>query len=305
MNDSGVPTDWPSALQDIQIQPVSYVDSIVLHLPRLMGSEVFEELGTTLENPRKQIVHKQIARPNGSFFLKMSIHQPNLATLNFLNDTRKSYRIMQVHIALDLVTATASGAIGLHRYMQTRLIKSGRPAKLSYWHVDYGFAQEPSSIYLGGRVRRGVELILYSDRKSKAIKVSPCLHIEWRLMGAEHLRKMSLSSAQQIINLDHRDFWNERLRLWKPPSFAKLLEVRSKQLAKYPVPFANEATSAKTAMQMLRAAGEHHDGEVVTSDLLHMLHHNRHFSKQPANRLFTPQNHDWMLPSRSNALWKS
>ena len=40
-----------------------------------------------------------------------------------------------------------------------------------------------------------------------------CLHLEWRLNGAQSLQRAGLGTVEQLLEIDHHRFWKERLLL--------------------------------------------------------------------------------------------
>jgi hypothetical protein len=61
--------------------------------------------------------------------------------------------------------------------------------------------------------RVGNEFACYADKRSR-ITGEPCLHSEWRITGASNLRRVGVSSVQDLLTWDHRSFWQQRLLLY-------------------------------------------------------------------------------------------
>jgi hypothetical protein len=55
-------------------------------------------------------------------------------------------------------------------------------------------------------------LASYPDRPSK-INGKPCLRIEMRITGIQALQRAGITCIQDLINLDHKTFWQQRLRM--------------------------------------------------------------------------------------------
>jgi hypothetical protein len=60
---------------------------------------------------------------------------------------------------------------------------------------------------------RANNLTVYSDRRSKITDEPFCVHLEWRLNRVRALRRAGIRSLNDLLRLDHRAFWSERLLL--------------------------------------------------------------------------------------------
>lgn len=89
-----------------------------------------------------------------------------------------------------------------------------------------------------GRRNRGTArcpnvLAIYADKPSKLNCVvrplkeaRPCLHIEWRASGSATLESMGVVSLDDLVQFDHRAFWDKHLRMYllpKPTALGRLL----------------------------------------------------------------------------------
>ena len=280
-------------------RPVSYVDSICLWLPRLMAKSSFRPLRLALFESqggrKRRLVLRRQKRRDGSWFFRLYIHQPTPAALEVLAATLTPFRIVEVHVALDLASSTFADAAETQAYVVQRLLKSARPSQpLTYLK---------GTVYYGRGTRRGVEVAIYSDRVSKALPETPCAHVEWRLMGAKALRDADLDSPIKIFNMRHGDFWTSRLQLWRPIDAADLLRIRQRQLRKYPEPRWTEERTPSLVRTVARwATGP--DGRISVHDLIWVLGQ-IDFYRQPPKRLLRQEAHDWMIPGQENSLWYS
>jgi hypothetical protein len=55
----------------------------------------------------------------------------------------------------------------------------------------------------------------YHDLPSKVTGEVHCLHIEWRMFGARSLARAGIASVADLLALDHRQFWRQRLHLYE------------------------------------------------------------------------------------------
>ena len=57
-------------------------------------------------------------------------------------------------------------------------------------------------------------LVVYADLPCRRVtEETPCVHLEWRLNGSRALQRAGLGTVGQLLQLDHRQFWQERLLL--------------------------------------------------------------------------------------------
>ena len=280
----------------------SFIDTIVLRMPRLMRREDFAELEKSLQNSAKQVILDKWKRADGHFVLGLQIHQPSREALEVLQNVKTPFRITQVHIALDLITRTKSDASVLQRYVEARFIKNGRPSRLTYWPMARGTDIETESVYFDRGIKRGSEVVLYSDNASKPFKECPCLHVEWRLRGRALLRMSGLDQPQNLLDLRHTEFWDKRLRLWSSPSRSMLIQARTKQLRRLATSNANRCSVEMDVDKVIRASSSSRMA-IVNSDLLHLLNSSKNIAGQRPKRLFSAERHDWMLPPQENAMW--
>ena len=55
-------------------------------------------------------------------------------------------------------------------------------------------------------------LVVYSDLPCRRVtEETACVHLEWRLNGARALQRAGLGTIGQLLQLDHRAFWQKRL----------------------------------------------------------------------------------------------
>lgn len=202
-------------------------------------------------------------------------------------------RLLEVHVALDLIVTSTQEAKSLQQYVERRLLPSGRSKK--------DVVMIGGTTYYNRLTRKGVEVAIYSDRASKVTQ-SPCVHIEWRTIGAQPLRRAGLYTVPELLSVDHRQFWRDRIALWLPPSVETLHAARKKLLAKEGTADASHAL--REAQLVHHRAQAAHGGVVANNMYVHLMKSER-FHKRPL-RLFKEEPSDWMLPASSeNALWTS
>jgi hypothetical protein len=56
--------------------------------------------------------------------------------------------------------------------------------------------------------------VLYQDKFSRVTGELNCVHLEWRLNGLKAVRNAGIESGQDLLEFNHRTFWQKRLRLY-------------------------------------------------------------------------------------------
>lgn len=306
---------------------VPYVDSVFLRMPSRMEKERFADLKRNLEHAqgtgrRRGTVRLDVIEGGKSgrkwFFLVLSVHQPTRRAIELLaEDGRGTF--YGLHIALDLAVATAWDAVYLQEYLVHHLHKNKTPANPSHrngsvTHIGQGMADYvdgQNGEIVKGLVRRGSSIVVYSDKLSKVI-LAPCVHVEYRMAGKRHLEREEFYGLGDILDLDHIQFWEDRLLLLKPPTTATMVEATAEAMGRQAVRAGGPARDWETRLReaekaLGRAFGPHSiDYRKANGvDIAHVLQKTKLTGEKTTPfRLFTDMSADWMLPtSRGNAFW--
>ncbi len=107
-------------------------------------------------------------------------------------------------------------------------------AKMKYQRQSV--VRDKTTWYFGrrtdGEKRSPQVLAVYADKPSKlnnarpSADLLPCVHIEWRATGNPVLASLGIISLGDLIQFDHRRFWNVHIRLYelpKPTALGRLL----------------------------------------------------------------------------------
>ncbi len=54
-------------------------------------------------------------------------------------------------------------------------------------------------------------IVMYREPFSRATGEADCLHLEWRLNGLDAVRGAGIKRPQELLNFNHRAFWEPRL----------------------------------------------------------------------------------------------
>lgn len=274
---------------------VSFIDTIVLSMPKLMPLEHFRELRVALVNELRPQGRRFVLKTHrygaDGFLVNLHVHQPTMGALKLLASCGLIGRVTQVHVALDVTVDRAQDAEVLRRYLEARLCISDRPKRQS---TEYGGV----TTYFNRPIKAGIEVAIYSDRLSK-VSYEPCCHVEWRLKGAAVLRRFGLSSPTDIVALCPQAFWSDVLRLSRPPQKEQLVAARTKELRNQHRP---EHTARRDVAMVLRAVTGP-TGLASAHNLRCLLREHPWLFGRRAYRLFVDESVRWLLPSNTHMPW--
>jgi hypothetical protein len=309
------------SLEPEVVDRLSYIDSVAVWRSELPTPEQYSELIDCLDcGPTSRRVRpEQVERPDwvGGFHLKYWVHQPTRAALDFLQLLAPE-DLCAVHIALDLRVADADSAATLRAHIERRLIKNLTPARLSHSEEETRYIGSTSNHWTNPLTeesgisisRRGSGIALYSNKPSKVEPAVPCVHVEYRVEGTEEVRRQLLS-WDDLRALDHCEFWDERLRLLRPPPFEHLVRAAAERIFRFQkntsgLPRASRKDRLEMAEESLLelfAVHAVHYETAPASDILYVLQQPERMVKQPA-KYFASERHDWLLPTTcENAFW--
>jgi transposase-like protein len=275
----------------------SYIDTVAVRLPRLLEKKDFRKLRLTMfgaqgTRKRRIVLKKTFLPPEvGGWYWTMYVHQPTQAALGILEEAH--LQLTRVDIALDMFVGSADDAAEARDYVLHRIQRTARPVELSR-------IVEGQTAYVGQTTRRTAVLVIYADNRSK-VNGQRCVHIELRLFHAHARRGLGLASIRAVMDLDHRVFWNQALRLRKPPSLDEIARARRELLRRLARPV-REDQIERILRRLQRLCSDGGEGLIRSSDLLFLLREGRHVGRNPG-RLFSAESHAWMLPEPGNALW--
>lgn len=292
------------------VRAVSYVDTVVVQMIRKVMPDDFRRALVRSTRPfGGRYVRKIIPTANGFFILKIWIHQPTAASLELLADFEATgwLKLLEVHVALDLIASSHEGAEILRHHIEGRLLPSVRAKyERQLRNTDKKVCAVSSvgdTTYYFKDIGAGTEIAIYSDRFSKTAYGAPCCHVEFRLRGAGKLRAADLSGLQSVISLNHRKFWDSQLSLWRHPTVEAIARASNGTARSRTPESLGSAQNKRDARRMIRLA-THTDRGFLNGYLLYLELRNeaRKYNERPL-RLFQNVNHDWALPPPQNGLW--
>jgi hypothetical protein len=145
----------------------------------------------------------QPARFNPSFRQQLQLYQPRPDALQILTG-RTDVHLNYVEVALDWIFDEEFDRDPAFAFLDRYHIKK--------YHRDQGIRWKEGTRYTGPR-RAPTVLAAYADRECKLTGEVNCLHAEWRMHSHAALKRAGISTVTDLINLDYREFWRQRLLL--------------------------------------------------------------------------------------------
>ncbi len=277
----------------------SYIDSIVLIQHKKIDEARFEILQRTFGPGRgilgRDIVPEEVPSPTGYVIHTLALHRPTLATVHFLNELLlHGQTIKAVHVALDVLVETPQLAIEWQDFLEGHLITNPKaPREVTIYDTV---------TYYNALLAAGERFALYSDEPARLREGLMCCHLEVRVIGPKALNAAELSSPDALRQMNHRRFWNERLKLLRPPTFFQIARASNKAGSSRQATAIGDEANQRRAWDLIRAS-QNARGKVVAQNLLAKMREARGLYSTRPLRLFGQQRHHWLLPSRHNVQW--
>lgn len=240
----------------------------------------------------------------GCTMYRMWLHQPRRAAIEALSG-HVCY-ITKVQVNLDLLTRSRQDAQHLHSIITRHLRTNSKATELS---VQY----ENTTYFNFGRTHGPRKnLLAYSDRHSKIAPEWSCTHVELRIAGSKLLDASGIRYQDGLLNLDHRAFWEENIKLVDIPSaeemgitwcrhFEKTRNGKSRRF-----PYGTRANSIRRIGHSFeRMAAIDDSGYLRAHDLEHTLSSYNVFDGKVPSHLFRSVRVESMLPGSENGLWRT
>jgi hypothetical protein len=192
-----------------------YFDKIQFWVRKPLDKKVIEWL-------RKQsgkgglFVANQSARFNARFRQRIELRQSSQRALRWLAQ-HNDVLINRAEIALDL-GFTSRGYMEeawdfLHQHLVRRWHGKNQEIRVFRSTQRGDDAGTGQSRYDASR-RAPNQLVFYAEDHTRVTGELNCLHLEWRLNGLKAVRAVGIESGQDLLEFDHRAFWQKRLLLY-------------------------------------------------------------------------------------------
>jgi hypothetical protein len=142
------------------------------------------------------------ARFDRSYKQRLNLWQPTRASLELLGG-RDDVHVNKVEVALDWVFEEEDALEFAYGFADQYLVKK-------YHRREHGINYFKETRYTGPpRVR--TKIVLYPDKPSRITGEVHCLHFDFRMLNRDAVRRCGLTSVADLIQLDHHQFWQQRL----------------------------------------------------------------------------------------------
>lgn len=189
------------AAHGIQPSDISaYVDCVHAWLPRRLSARELAWLAQHCE-VRVPKWRKRWDRVGHQQYIDLK--QPTDAALHYLHSIG-NVLVNYVEFALDWTFNYEDERDAAWSFTDRHIVKR--------WHREsQGIRYVKGTRYTAGR-HGNSNLVGYADKPSRITGELYCLHIEYR-MRLRALRRIGISSAKDLLNYDHHQFWTQRLLL--------------------------------------------------------------------------------------------
>jgi hypothetical protein len=143
------------------------------------------------------------------FRQRIELKQPKPEALKWL--AGQSAMINRVEVALDYAFPTAAHQEAAYSFLHRHLVRRWHRRRQRI-HIEHG-KKGTQTRYDGPRyAANGV--VFYPQPRSRITGASDIVHLEWRLNRLMAVRAAGIRSGRDLLNFDHRAFWQKRLLLF-------------------------------------------------------------------------------------------
>jgi hypothetical protein len=178
----------------------SYVDGLQLWLKEPLPRIQLEWVAARCDSID---VRRQSKRWDPAYQMRLQMRRPRREALQWLA-TLTGVLMNYAEIGLDWTFTTEEERDAAHEFVINHHIKR--------WHGDQRVTFHKGTRYTANR-RVPNKLVSYADRPSRMTGEIHCVHVEWRLNGARTLRRAGIGKVSELLDLDHHQFWKNRLLL--------------------------------------------------------------------------------------------
>jgi hypothetical protein len=181
-----------------------YLDKVDLWLRQPISDSEFRRLKALCGHVHGTYHTNKLFYPDYHF--RLSITRPPQEALALLGKLQ-SPRLSVVEVALDLTFKVDNERELAREAIDKYFVKRNHRSRDRY--VE-------GTRYSGERWDSKIVVAIYDDRPSKFTGEINCVHIEWRMYGAEVLRRAGLETPNDLSDLNFHEFWKNRLLFFVP-----------------------------------------------------------------------------------------
>lgn len=160
------------------------------------------------------------ARFDARYRQRVEFRQPSIKALRWLTQ-RSDALINRAEITIDLVFNNWAERDDTWEFLHQHLVRRwhGRKQEIRAYRrraQNHPLSDEGGvgdTRYDAGRGAPNV-VVFYREEHSRVTGELCCLHLEWRLNGSRAVRAAGIESGRDLLEFDHRQFWQKRLLLF-------------------------------------------------------------------------------------------
>jgi hypothetical protein len=185
----------------------SYVDKVQVWLETSLLPMKFHSLASHCRGGLHDVTHHHRKKwdRSGNYRQCLHLYQPTHKALQFLT-TVHGARFNHLELALDWTFASKQDRDAAHAFVCKHHVKRWHGKQKLNFH-------EGITRYTSKKRKVPNNFIIYSDKPCRITGEVLCVHMEWRLTGARTLRRASIGSVRELLNLDLRQFWKQKFIL--------------------------------------------------------------------------------------------
>lgn len=167
---------------------------------------------------------------NPQFKSKIQIRQPTKKCLRILAaalGSNISVRVNYVEFSCDIPAESKKQALHWrNKFLASARMKNQRQSVVrdDEYKSNYYYGRRANE----DRSKRRSVLAVYADKPSKVQNARPtddtppCLHLEFRVASSTRLASLGIVTIEDMINFNHKSFWNENIAMYELPKPTKL-----------------------------------------------------------------------------------
>jgi hypothetical protein len=164
------------------------------------------------------------ARFDGRYRQRIELGQPKANALGWLAG-HDDVLINRVEIAVDFIFKTRVASDEVFEFLHCHFVRRwhGKKQKIKVVHEQRGETgtKVPKVVdeIDDGETRYDAyrapnKIVFYRNQFSRITGEFNCVHLEWHLNGAEAVRRVGINSGGDLLEFNHREFWQKRLLLF-------------------------------------------------------------------------------------------
>jgi hypothetical protein len=191
---------WKAAQRIRPAGIMAYVDKVQLWLKTPLTRKQYLSLESQRDD--RLHVHSQPMKYNPTYKQRLQLRQPSREEQLWLS-TLEGVLFNDLELSLDWTFDSKQELNHSHVFVCKYHVKP--------WHGKQKVNFFENSRYTSRKRRVANNLDLYADKECRITGELYCLHMDWRVKGVQALRRADIGSIPELLTLDLRQFWEQRL----------------------------------------------------------------------------------------------